>query len=58
MNYNHAEILCSELPIYKEKQNDLYFFNELDTKRDFKKVGFLLVNKEKKLYKPIYQYTL
>lgn len=58
MYYNHAEILCSELPIYKEKKSDMYFFNELENQKAFKKIGFLLVNREQKLYKPLYQYSL
>lgn len=54
--YNHAEILCSEMPIFRDKEN-YYFFEELDNRKPFVKVGYYLVDLEHKLYKPIYEYN-
>ena len=30
MYYHYEEVLYSELPIYLEKENNMYFFNELE----------------------------
>ena len=57
MLYNHAEISCSELPIYKEKNESMYFFEELDKKYLYVKSGFLLIDENHKLYKPLYRYN-
>lgn len=56
MLYNHAEILCAELPIYRSKENDMYLFHELNKQKAYIKIGFLLIDTENKLYKPVYKY--
>lgn len=57
MLYNHAEILCSELPVFREKKKEYFFKNELKENELYEKVGYLLINQTNKLYKPIYQYS-
>ena len=58
MYYHYEEVLYSELPVYLEKENNMYFFNELEKEKAFIKIGFLLVSKDPALYKPVYKYNL
>lgn len=54
--YRIDEVKLSELPIFQEKHYGVYFFEELDKKQPFIKVGFVLYDEKNKLFRAVYQY--